>query len=223
MAEDELQLGVLVNASLDVAVIEEGRRLVALAANEPKPCLFPALAVILACSALEMALEGSLNLAEAQSRKGGRSAGLPYGADLKAIAGARRESLRWKMEHVPSVITEGLYSTQSIAPELIGPLRNLVDRRNKLIHGRGELTEWDVTVGGVQPELEPGEESVSAAPEMEMAMVITLADGSKIQLPMSTPWGHLWFAVTADEATASLDAVGQFIDRCIQQPSRGRP
>src|SRR5690349_1745089 len=99
------------NASLDVALLEEADRLAAAASAEAQPSLSPALAVVLACAALEMAIEGALSLAEARTRRGGRSVGMRYEVTLEAITDANRKSLRWKMECVPGLLTDGDFAT----------------------------------------------------------------------------------------------------------------
>jgi hypothetical protein len=230
MSDNTVRVGVLMNASSDPTLIEEGRRLVAMTDEADGPSVLPALAVIMACAALEMALEGSLKLAEARAKSGGKSVGFLYDVRLEDIADAFKKSLRWKTEHVPSIVTGGELKMHEAVPELVEPLRELVECRNQLVHGRGELTQWETELqlgDGGEDRVVDGGPSRTGWEELlgqkGLDIEMTMTDGSHVRVPISPPWGLLWVMVSSDRATRYLDAVAKYINACVQAPETGQP
>lgn len=204
MGEMGDEVFVVASLNLDLALVKEGRSLLTSCAQEGSSPVFPALAVILACTALELAIEGHLKLSEIRARKGGKGAGFMFDVSLEAIEAAYKSSLRWKLEHIPALTTEGAYSTSALVPELIPDLKRLVEQRNQLVHGRGRPICEDSPIEAVD-------------------QVDDAGPGYKVTFSAPRPWGALWIQVTPDEARKYLNAVERYIQVCIVPADSNAP
>jgi len=229
MRDDRVKLGFILNASMELKLLEEGKQLVEQSSKDNASSVLPALAVLLASAALEVSIERALKLAQAWSRNGGTAVGFPYDVSLEDIDDAFTKSLRWKAEHVPALITNHALGTEEIAPGVLATLKELVDCRNQLVHGRGAIAEYeahvelrdsghDETVAG-----DPVADAAGSSVANEVFDVQLTKDTLVVRAPIPPPWGQLWFKISPDKARSFLDAVSTFIERCIEPAEKPRP
>ena len=226
MGSMSFDLGFVGTLSVDPMLLASGRQLLkeSRGRRRKEVPVAPGCATILAAAALEISLESQLKLAQLWAARGGRSAGLPYSPVPAAIEDALRQSVWWKVQNVPAVVTAGMVTLGGQSPELLAVIRALISCRNELVHGRGEVLDHLATLEIPRPDSPmPPRLQVSGEQNGLKIRAETVAGPIEFDLLAAKPWGKRWLEVERGEATGYLDAVETYINRVLAPLNKQGP